>query len=151
MTDTSRREIVVGRLCVRFFLKTAIQQTPTQQLTNAYAPLQVSTPAATVIDLVRYASRIGGMERAAETIIPLLPLIKVPELRRALDAKNEPALGQRLGYILETADHEKLSLSVEDWLPAHPLWTPLVPAQVDRENMPVVPRWHLIKNAKLLI
>jgi hypothetical protein len=32
------------------------------------------------------------MERAAETIIPLLPLIKVPELRRALDAENEPAL-----------------------------------------------------------
>jgi hypothetical protein len=63
MTDTSRREIVLGRLCVRFFLKTAIQQTPTQQMANAYAPLQVSTPAATVIDLLRYASRIGGMVR----------------------------------------------------------------------------------------
>ena len=151
MTDSSRRKIVVGRLCVRFFLKTRIQQTPTQQLANAYAQLQVSTPAATVIDLLRYASRIGGMERAAETIIPLLPLIKVPELRRALDAENEPALGQRLGYILETAGHEKLALSVEDWLPAHPLWTPLVPAQADRENMPVIPRWCLIKNANLLI
>jgi hypothetical protein len=149
MTDASRREIIVGRLCIRFFLKNTIQQTPTQQLANAYAPLLVSTPEATAVDLVRYASRIGGIERAAETIVPLVPLMKAPGLKQALDAENEPALGQRLGYILESAGHAKLARIVEDWLPAHPLWTPLVPAQVDRETTPTVPRWHLIKNAKL--
>ena len=75
MTDGSRREIEVGRLRIQFFVKRRIEQTPTQPLANAFAPVQVSTPEATAFDLVRYASRIGGIGRAVETLTPLLPLM----------------------------------------------------------------------------
>src|SRR5438876_2791970 len=70
ITDRPRRQITVGRLRVRFFIKRRIERTPTQPLANAYAPLQVSTPEATAFDLIRYASRIGGMGRARETLVP---------------------------------------------------------------------------------
>ena len=103
MTDGSRREIEVGRLRVRFFVKRGIEQTPTQPLANAFAPTRVSTPEATAFDLVRYASRIGGIGRAVETLTPLLPLMGGSELKRMLDAENEPATAQRLGYIIEPA------------------------------------------------
>ena len=43
MTDTPRREISVGRLRIRFFVKRLIERTPMQQPPNAYAPLRVST------------------------------------------------------------------------------------------------------------
>jgi hypothetical protein len=151
MTDSPRRDISLGRQRIRFFLKKTIARTPTQPLAQATAPLQVSTPAATALDLVRYASRVGGLDRAVETLLPLVPRITVPELRQALEAEDEPALGQRLGYVLELAGHEKLARAVEAWLPAHPLWTPLVPAKVDRESLPAISRWWLIQNAKLRI
>jgi hypothetical protein len=78
MTDVPRREIEVGRLRVRFFVKRGIEQTPTQSPPNAFAPIRVSTPEATAFDLIRYASGIGGIGRAVETLVPLLSLMRVP-------------------------------------------------------------------------
>ena len=81
-TRIPRRSIEIGRIRVQFFVKRTLEQTPTQPLANAFAPVQVSTPEATSYDLVRYAARIGGIGRAAETIAPLLPLMRPAELRR---------------------------------------------------------------------
>src|SRR6266498_3557175 len=71
MTDRPCRAIKVGRIQVKFFVKRGIERTPTQQPAGAVAPLCVSTPEATAFDLIRYATSIGGIERAAETIRPL--------------------------------------------------------------------------------
>lgn len=65
MTDRPCRPLQVGRIQVRFFVKRGIERTPTQQPSGAVAPLRVSTPEATAYDLIRYADRIGGIERAA--------------------------------------------------------------------------------------
>src|SRR5436190_8003753 len=43
ITKTPRRVIEVGRIRVQFFVKRTMEQTPTEFLTNAFAPLQVST------------------------------------------------------------------------------------------------------------
>ena len=101
MTDRPCRAIKVGRIQVKFFVKRRIERTPTQQPAGAVAPLIVSTPEATAFDLIRYATSIGGIERAAETIRtirPLLPFLRARELKRVLDAENEPAVAQRLGF-----------------------------------------------------
>ena len=80
MTDRPFRAIKVGRVQVRFFVKSNIKQTPTQQLPQAPAPLCISTPEATVFDLVQYATRIGGIDRAAETIAPSIAQIACPRI-----------------------------------------------------------------------
>ena len=80
--------------------KTQYSKRQRNRLANAYAPLLVSTPEATAVDLVRYASRIGGIERAAEPDCPLGAVNEGSGLKQALDAENEPALGQRLGCML---------------------------------------------------
>ena len=147
MTDGSRREIEVGRLRVRFFVKRGIEQTPTQPLANAFAPTRVSTPEATAFDLVRYASRIGGIGRAVETLTPLLPLMGVPDLKRMLEAENEPATAQRLGYIIETAGKETLAEVIHDWLPLQLALVPLAPAKAGRMTAPVVERWRVLNNS----
>jgi hypothetical protein len=146
MTDSPRREIGVGRLRVRFFVKRKIKQTPTQPLANAYAPAQVSTPEATAFDLVRYASRIGGLGRAVETITPLLPLMRPPALKHMLKVENEPATAQRLGYIIETLGKQKLAQVIHDWLPANLALVPLASAKAGRTS-PVVDRWRLLNNS----
>ena len=147
MTDRPRREIEVGRVRVRFFVKRNIEGTPTQPLANAFASTRVSTPEATAFDLVRYASRIGGIGRAVETLTPLLPLMSLPKLKRMLEVENEPATAQRLGYIIETVGREKLARVIHDWLPAHLALVPLASAKADRTTAPVVERWRILNNS----
>jgi hypothetical protein len=109
MTRIPRRSLEIGRIRVQFFVKRTVVQTPTQPLANAFAPVQVSTPEATSYDLVRYAARIGGIGRAAETIAPLLPLMRPAELRRVLKIEDEPATAQRLGFVLESLQAANLA------------------------------------------
>ena len=94
-----------------------------------------------------YASRIGGIGRAVETITPLLRLMGVSELQRMLEAENEPATAQRLGYIIETAGEEKLAEVIHDWLPPQLALIPLVSAKAGRMTAPVVERWRVLNNS----
>lgn len=147
MTDRPCRAINVGRIQVRFFVKRRIQRTPTQQPAGAVAPLLVSTPEATTYDLIRYATRIGGIERAAETVRPLLPLLRSRELRRVLDGENEPAVAQRLGFVIEACGNKALAKVVRNWLPDELRLVTLSPAKGKRDNLPLGKRWQVLNNS----
>ena len=147
MTDTPRRPLTVGQLHVTFFVKRRIQDTSTQQLANAFAPTRVSTPAATVFDLIRYAARIGGIGRAVETLRPLLPLIDQTELRAVLDAENQTATAQRLGYILEKTGKTKLAAIVAYWLPAQRPAILLASTSASRSSGPAASPWRIFDNS----
>jgi hypothetical protein len=148
ISDSPRRDIQVGRLQVRFFVKRGVEQTPTQALASAYAPLKVSTPEATAFDLVTYAPRIGGIERAIETLTPLVRLMRVPELRRVLRAENRAATAQRLGYILEKAARKDLAEVVHAWLPRRVSVVPLAVAASPGAKAAIIPRWRILDNAE---
>jgi len=145
MTKISRRAVEVGRIRIQFFVKRTLEQTPTQPLANAFAPLQVSTPEATAFDLIRYAARIGGIGRVAETIAPLLPLMRPAELRRVLKIEDEPATAQRLGFVLEKLRATDLAKVVKNWLPSNLIVVPLVPGA--RRDAPEIKRWKILNNA----
>ena len=147
MTDVPRREIEMGRLRVRFFVKRRVEQTPTQAPQNAFAPIRVSIPEATAFDLVRYAPGIGGIGRAIETLAPLLSLIRVPELKQVLETENETATAQRLGYIVEKARKNALAKTIRDWLPSHLALVPFTPSKTDQASAQVNQRWRIIDNS----
>ncbi len=150
MTDRPCRGIKLGRVQVRFFVKRDIERTPTQQLAHAPAPIFLSRPEATAFDLIRYASRVGGIERATETIAPFLPLLRVRELRHMLDSQNEPTVAQRLGFILEFIGARKLADAVHDWLPDRLETIPLSPLMGARRDFPVIERWRVLNNSREL-
>ena len=114
------------------------------------APLLVSTPEATVFDLIRYAKSIGGIERAAETIRPLLPVLSARELKRVLDAENEPAVAQRLGFVIEASGDKPLAKVVGDWLPDKLTSVPLSPTKGKRDSFPLIERWQVLNNSSEL-
>jgi hypothetical protein len=145
MTKIPHQALAIGRIRVEFFVKRALEVTPTQPPANAFAPLQVSTPEATSYDLIRYAPRIGGIGRAAETIAPLLPPVRPAELRRVLKIEDEPATAQRLGFVLEKLRATNLAQVVEDWLPSTMAFVPLVPGL--RGEAPEIKRRRIINNA----
>jgi hypothetical protein len=144
MTDSPRRDLAIGRIHIQFFVKRHVERTPVQQPRNAYAPLKVSTPEATALDMVRYASRIGGMERVAETLRPLLPLFRAAELKRALEAEGETAIAQRLGYLIDNADHSKLAELVHQWLPSGMVRVPIEPSKQTLVETAHSKRWRVL-------
>jgi len=147
MTDKALRPIKVGRIQLRFFVKRGIERTPTQQPEGAVAPLLMTTPEATAYDLIRYASSIGGIERAAETMRPLLPLLRGRELKRVLDGESEPGVAQRLGFIIEACGNRSLAKVVRDWLPDELTPVALAPAKGKRDAFPLVKRWQVFNNS----
>jgi hypothetical protein len=147
MTDRPSRAFKIGRIQVQFFVKRGIERTPTQQPDGAVAPLLISTPEATVYDLIRYATSIGGIERAGETIRPLLPLLRARELKRVLNAENESGVAQRLGFVLEACRSKSLAKVVRDWLPDELTPVALVPGKDKRDNLPLVKRWQVLNNS----
>jgi predicted transcriptional regulator of viral defense system len=148
MTDIPRRQIRVGRIRVLFFVKRRIEVTPTQPLENAYAPMRVSTPAATAFDLIRYADRIGGIARAVETLVPLLPRIRVPDLKGVLQAENEVSTAQRLGYVMEAAGKPGLADIVEAWLPHQLSWVPLSLPNARTTAGAAINRWRVLDSIR---
>ncbi len=112
MTDKPLRMLQIGKIRVRFFVKKSVRQVPTQALSPAHAPLLVSTPEATAYDLVKYANRLGGVERAAETITPFLPSIRKREMQRIFAIEDNHVIAQTLSNILELASTDKGSHSI---------------------------------------
>jgi hypothetical protein len=150
MTDKPTRPIKVGRTQLRFFVKRGIERTPTQQPDGAVAPLVISAPEATAYDLIRYAGSIGGIERAAETIRPLLPLLRAQEFKCVLDAENGLAVAQRLGFVIEACGNKPLAKVVRDWLPDELTPVALIPAKGKRDNLPLTKRWQVLNNSNEL-
>ncbi len=101
-------------------------------------------------DLIRYATSIGGIERAAETIRPLLPLLRARELKRVLDAESETAVAQRLGFVMEALGKKSLAKTVRDWLPDKLTPVPLSPTKDKRDVIPLVERWQVLNNSNEL-
>jgi hypothetical protein len=150
MTDKPIRPINIGRTQLRFFVKRGIEKTPTQQPEGAVAPLLMSTPEATAYDLVRYATSIGGIERAAETICPLLPLLRPRELKRLLNGENEAGVTQRLGFVIEAGGNKSLAKVIRDSLPDRLTPVALFPGKGTRDNLPLVKRWQVLNNSSEL-
>jgi hypothetical protein len=147
MTDRPYRPIKLGRIVVKFFVKRNVGRTPTQQLAGAATPLNISTPEATTFDLIRYSPNIGGIERAAETITPLLPALSARELKRVMDAENEQTTARRLGFVLETGGAKKLAQVVHNWLPRKLPIIPLSPVKGERRKIPLIKRWQILNNS----
>lgn len=147
MTDVPRREVRVGRQRLRFFVKSSCAASLVQQAPKAFAPMKVSTPEMTVFDLVRYAPRIGGISRVAETILPMLNLLRPPALKSVLEVGGEISAVQRLGFLFEKLGHAKLASATEGCLPQHRAWVPLAAGACCEAGAERDDRWRVVQNA----
>ncbi len=146
VTDAPRRDVVLGRQRLRFFVKSRCHLAQVQDALGVFAPMKVSTPETTLFDLLRYAPRIGGIARVAETIRPLLHLVKSASLKRVLETENELATMQRLGFLFEKMECGNLASVVEKQLPDHLAWVPLGSGAKCEAGAPRNERWRVVEN-----
>jgi predicted transcriptional regulator of viral defense system len=146
VVDTQIRPIAIGRERVRFFVKRAAAVTPARRMSSGAASILVSSPEATLLDLLRYRDAVGGLNRIVIVLAELAPQCRGAELQAALDAANDVPAAQRLGYLLDHAGQGKLARVVERWLARHPhRLRPLDPAR-PVSGVQEKP-WNLVINA----
>lgn len=142
------RAFEVGRLRIEFITKRRADRTPLSVLPGLAAPLNVSTPAATFLDLVAFSRRVGGMTRVLEIVAGLKPKLTARELREALLADAPLPVMQRTGYLLEHLNCPSLASIVEKFLPSTCAVVPLQ-AGAPANHALGIERWRLLDNVGL--
>ncbi len=134
------------RLRIRFFTHKEFHQIPLTHIKGYAGTLPVSTPEATALDLVKYASRLGGMDAVGPVLVELAEVIRPAEWAQAANAAPTSCV-QRLGWIF---DHLELreqadalhTLLMENDPPSRVLLDPGGPATGSSKHN----RWRVIEN-----
>ncbi len=148
LTVKPMRPIEVGILRLEFYVKKNLTQTPVMQPPGLHAPLAISSPEATALDLIAYSHRIGGIDRAAHVIAGMKPSMTIAGLSKALRAETESAVKQRLGYVFQVLGWEKQATEVQRHLTGKLTPAVLQPRAETLRGAMVLP-WRVIDNVDL--
>jgi len=145
MVSKPRLALAVGRLRVDFFSKRNIANTPIGVARANVAHWRVSTREATLLDLIRHQSAVGGLEAVARICKDLVPALELNALGMALDALGQVAAAQRLGFIFEQLDAAHAAQKVAQWLAQRRVTIQPLESNADVEGMAVCEnsRWHI--------
>ena len=104
-----RPAIHCGRVRIEFITKSDISKTPTQQLKTRTGYMTVATPEATVMDLIQFMNRCGGINYVVTVLEELAESVNPKMFKELLTKKHERSGLQRLGFLLEFLGHETTS------------------------------------------
>ena len=150
LTTKPRRPMDLGRLHVDFYVKKHLRQTPLSTLAGMPAPLAVSSPEATVLDLIAFSDRIGGIRRVTDVIVNLKGMISLVGLRAALHAETQTSIKQRLGYVLSILGLDRMAEEVRRSLPKRLAVVPLqTQAPVAQRGNDARQPWMVLDNVGL--
>ena len=76
--------------------------------------------------------------------------MRARELKRVLDAENELAVAQRLGFVIEASGEKPLAKVVRNWLPDKLTPVALSPTKGKQDSFPLVERWQVLNNSSEL-
>ncbi len=103
ITPVALREIRAGGLAMIFFFKKKFGEVALTQVKVQTGHIPVSTPEATALDLIRYARRVGGLDRVLTVLQELGEVMEPEKLVEAAEADGTITYAQRLGFLLEMA------------------------------------------------
>ena len=93
-----------GQIKLEIIYKKSLANLPLQNFTVATGFLKVATPELTVLDLLHYPTKAGGLNHIATVLAELIEAIDADKLIDLAKKIGEKAWLQRLGYILEKID-----------------------------------------------
>jgi len=144
ITDRPVRPLQVGRSRIRFFTNKRTVGTAVQNVKTPTGAMRVSTPEATVIDLVRFARAAGQIDNVASVVAELLPVLDPKRLLRAVRTAGDIPNAQRLGYVLEKVRGRGQARVLREWLERRA--RRLVPLRPGRAGAGAKEdrRWHVL-------
>ncbi len=107
----------------------------------------VSSAELTAIDLIKYQSKIGGINRAIAIIYELAEAIKPTKLKFVIESNNFGiATLQRFGYILEKLNLSRLSNIVSKHIENKKIFNVPLKSDAPKNGFPINKKWHIIEN-----
>ncbi len=100
--------VEVGQSRIRFITKKDIKETPTQKIKTPTGYINVSTPAATVLDLFRYMRIAGHFDNIATIVSEMAQDIDTSELIKLAEKEKDNSIIQRLGFFLDRFSENKV-------------------------------------------
>ena len=118
MVKRNRRAIVCGEVDVQFVARQDMETTPTVERKTPRGMLHVSTSEATMLELVGYADRCGGLDNVASVLEELVE--SVDPGRLLTECHRSPvAWVQRLGYLLDLIGQRGLAEALAGFVTEH--------------------------------
>ena len=106
----------IGRERLRFVVRADASRVPVRLAPRGVAPLRVSTPEATALDLVRYMGVAGGISHVAGCLLQMRRSFDGGRWSEALEALADVANAQRLGYLLSSVGERAGADACAAWL-----------------------------------
>lgn len=133
MTNKQLRSIKCGKVVVQFIFKKDFHDIPINTFNVPTGYIKVSTLEITIMDLLKYQKRSGGINHIATVLTELIVNVNPRRLLQLANNDNEIAWVQKLGYILEQLDPietehwEKTIKLLKNFIKEkHPMYVPLV-------------------------
>jgi hypothetical protein len=120
MLSRPRPPLSPGRLKVNFVTKRDIKSTPTVVVRSGVAPWRVSSRGATLLDLIRHQSTIGGLEAILRIARDLSKSLDGKDLIASLQALDQASSAQRLGFIFDRMRLRDHARHIAEWLHGRP-------------------------------
>lgn len=150
ITDQSIRTIHVNGLKIRFFKKSNENlDEGVAQVKGENGYIAVSEPELTAIDLIRYSTGVGGINRVSTVLEELSE--KIDPYRLVETAKREKILPyiQRLGLIMDKVGFENLTSKLNGWLKENnPPKAALDPGK-SYKNVDLNDKWQIYVNTEI--
>ena len=135
-----------NRLAIIFFSKSEIERVPLTRVKVQTGHIPVSTPEATALDLIRYARRIGGLDRVLTVLQELGEAMEPEKLEEAAKSDGKLARAQRLGFLLEKAGFPDLTRNLSKWVTEKNPFPAKLEPSIQNRGYKKNERWKLIVN-----
>jgi len=148
ITDRPTRPARAGRVRIGFHKGHHVGQVPVVAIQTETGTMQVSTPEATALDLVRFAPAASHIGNVVTVLGELAEKIDPQRLVELIDLYSVSD-GQRLGYLLEQLGEKRLADPLAEHLKTRRCRPILLAPGQAKDDSPIDPRWRVIPNEKV--
>lgn len=112
--------------------------------------INISSAELTALDLVKYQSNVGGMNRVVSVLSELVDEMKSGKLREILESEKVSITSlQRLGYILDKLEEKNLSDVILDYLADKRKSKISLKPEANKKSFSYNSKWKIIENVEL--
>lgn len=109
MTLKKRRQLNCGNVSLEFIQNNQSTKTPTQSIKTRTGYMNVSTPEATAMDMVKYIRHCGGINRVVTALDELAEIISPQALADLATKSQERTWIYKLGLLFDELNHPILA------------------------------------------
>ncbi len=116
VTNKPVRPVICKRVKIKFLVKKNVANTAVERLNTRTGYMNVSTPEATALDMIRYLYKSGGLSHVLTVLQELGEKIDSGKLLDAAEIDGCTAYAQRLGWLLDKTEYAVKTAKLAKWV-----------------------------------